>query len=363
MIDSYLKRKQTHQVIVGVCFLLTLTIGVGITAPNLVQADTQSEQIKILFVMDDEFGVSYYYIRTVFERYGWNITTTALKETIISCDYGNNNPIDVDILLTEISDVTEYDILTIMPGNTHEGLRINDSALDLIRNAVNEELIVTAWCRAVRVLAAADVIDGRNVTGNAEHQTEYEAAGATFFELVPPITDGNIITSVRSTFYREATCQAIADAVGFYDSNAPILTSASLIPSPTAVNLTALLTVNVQDEALVYSVYFNLYEVYPNGTRADDYALHKAMNATETEGLFEYTIRDLDIGNYTIDVLASDCFLNSVQFNDTVVFGVLEKLPITTTQGQDLMQWVIPGAMVGGAVMVIGVLFVILKRR
>jgi hypothetical protein len=110
-------------------------------------------------------------------------------------------------------------------------------------------------------------------------------------------------------------------------------------------------------------VNFNLYVVYANGTRADEYSLHKAMIATETEGVFEYAIKDLDVGNYTIDILAWDCFMNTIQFNDTVVFSVLEELPTTATQGQDLMQWAIAGAMIGGTVIVIGVLVVIVKRR
>ncbi|MGY5872642.1 MAG: hypothetical protein RTV72_10385 [Candidatus Thorarchaeota archaeon] len=42
----------------------------------------------------------------------------------------------------------------------------------------------------------------------------------------------------------------------------------------------------------------------------------------------------------------------------------LEELPPTnTTQGQDLMQWVIPRAIIGGAVVVTGVFVVIVKRR
>ena len=151
MISSYLKREQTRQLIIGVCFLLTLTVGVGMTTPLLVQADTQLDQIKILFVMDEDFGYCYGPIRTVFERFGWEITTTALNESLTSCNYAHNYVLDVDILLTEITDVTEYDILTIMPGNSHDALRTNETALNLIRSAVSQNLIVTAWCRAVRV--------------------------------------------------------------------------------------------------------------------------------------------------------------------------------------------------------------------
>ena len=205
MISSYMKRKQTKQLIVGVCLVISLGVSIGITAPLLVQANTQADPIKILFVMDEDFGSCYDPIRAVFERFGWDITTTALTETLTSCNYAYNVQLDVDILLTEISDVTEYDIVTIMPGSSHDTLRANETALDLIRDAVSQNLIVTGWCRAVRVLADADVIDGKNVTGNVDYQAEYEAAGATFFASSPPITDGNIITSVRSTYYREET--------------------------------------------------------------------------------------------------------------------------------------------------------------
>ncbi|MHA1862497.1 MAG: DJ-1/PfpI family protein [Candidatus Thorarchaeota archaeon] len=368
MINSYLKRKQTRYLIVGVCFLLTLTISVGITAPFLAQANTQAaDPIKILFVMDNEYGTCYNYIRIVFERFGWDITTTALMQTINKCAFGGSTPLDVDILLTEIDDVTEYDILTIMPGSSHDTLRANVTALDLIRDAVSQNLIVTAWCRAVRVLADAGVIDGKNVTGHQDYQLEYEAAGATFFASVPPITDGNIITSVRSTFYREETCNAIGAAVDYYDPNAPALVSTSLNPSPSAVNIDTTLTVSLEDETLIHMVNCKIFELNETGGRVDPYTYNIRMNGTETEGLFECTIRDLDVGNYTVDLYVWDCFLNYIEFIDAAEFSVLEELPITTTntttQGQDPMQWMIPGAMIGGAVVVVGVIVVMLKRR
>ncbi len=364
MINSYLKRKQTRHLIVGVCFLLTLTISVGITSPFLVHADTQAaDPIKILFVMDNEYGTCYNYIRIVFERFGWDITTTALIPTINKCAFGGGTPLDVDILLTEIDDVTKYDILTIMPGSSHDTLRANETALDLIRDAVNQDLVVTAWCRAVRVLADAGVIDGKDVTGHQDYQLEYEAAGATFFASVPPITDGNIITSVRSTFYREETCNAIGAAVDYYDPNAPTLMSASLNLSPSAVDIDTTLTVNLEDETLVHMVNCKIFELNETGGRSDFFTYYVGMNGTETEGLFECTIRDLDIGNYTGDLYVWDCFLNYVEFIDAVEFSVLEELPIATMQEQDPMQWIVPGAMIGGVVLVVGAIVVILKRR
>ena len=360
MIKSFVNGKHSRNLLVGVCLLLTLTIIIGFTIPLPAQANIQEDPIRILFVMDEDFGSCYDPIRSVFERFGWDITTTALTETLTSCNYAHNYQLDVEILLTEISDVTEYDILTIMPGDSHDSLRTNETALDFIRDAVSENLIVTAWCRAVRVLAAADVIQGKNVTGQADYQAEYEAAGATFFELVPPITDGNIITSVRSTFYREETCNAIAAAVGFYEPNTPTFTSASISPSPSALNIDTLLTVNLYDDTFVYMVNCKVYQLNETGGRYASYTYHLGMNSTETNNQFDCVIRNLDVGDYTVDLLVWDCFMNYVEFTDAVEFSILEELP---AQGQDLMELVASGAIVGGVVIVIGVIAVMVRKR
>ncbi|MFW9843063.1 MAG: DJ-1/PfpI family protein [Candidatus Thorarchaeota archaeon] len=330
----------------------------------LIPAEAQHDPIRILFVMDQDFGYCYGPIRTVFERFGWEITTTALNASLTSCNYAHNYVLEVDILLTDITDVTEYDIVTIMPGSSHDALRTNETALNLIRDAVSENLIVTAWCRAVRVLAAADVIDGKNVTGRADYQAEYEAAGATFFELVPPVTDGNIITSVRSTFYREETCNAIAAAVGFYEPNAPTLTSTSINPSPSAVGIDTILTVNFHDETFVHMVNCKIFKLNSTGGRPAVHVYFERMNVTDTVDQFKCVIRDLEVGNYTVDFFVWDCFMTEGEFIDATNFEVLEELPTTTTtQDFDPMQWVVPGAIAGGAIVAIGVAVVLMKRR
>jgi len=363
MNNSYTKISRCR-LIVGVFLLLTLTFSLGNSA-FLIQAEAQDDPIKILFVMDEEYGSTYDPIRTVFERFGWDITTTALTETITSCNFDHNVQLDVDILLTEISDVTEYDVVTVIPGSSHDALRANETALDLIRDAVSDNLIVTGWCRAVRVLADADVIDGKNVTGHVDYQAEYEAAGATFTASSPPITDGNIITSVRSTFYREETCNAIGAAVGFYEPNVPTLTSASVSPSPSAEDIDTMLTVDLYDETFVHMANCKIYKLNATGGRPVSHTRHIGLNETETDDQFEAVIRYLDVGNYTVDLLVWDCFMNYVEFTDAVEFSVLEELPPTTPtdQGQDPMQWIIPGVIAGGVVTVLVVALVLVKKR
>jgi len=342
-----------------------LIISIGAIAPFLADANTQEEPIKILFVMDFDFGLNYGPIRTIFERFGWEVTTTALNGTLTSCDYASNYELTVDILLTEISDVTEYDILTIIPGESHTSLLSNDTALDLIRDAVSQNLVVTAWCRAVRVLAAADVIDGKNVTGHVDYQAEYEAAGATFFESSPPITDGNIITSVRSNFYRDETCNVIAAAVGFYESNAPTMTGVSISPSPTDVATDPVLTATLNDETFIYIVTCKIYKLNITGGRPATHTFHLELNETSIENQFQCVIEYLEVGNYTVDLMIWDCFMNYAEFADAVQFTVLEELPETTetTQIQDFMQLLVPGAIVGGAGIVLVIAIVLVKKR
>ncbi len=354
--------------IVGIFLLFSIGICFGVSTPILVQADTQSsEPIKILFVMDDDYGANYAFIRTIIERFGWEITTTALVPTIYGCAYEGGTPLDVDVLISDISDVTEYDILSIMPGSSHENLRVNSTALSLIQNAVSQNLIVSAWCRAVRVLAAADVINGRNVTGHADYQAEYEAAGATFFELVPPVTDGNIITSVRSRFYREEMCYTIAAAVDFYDENPPTFESIAITPSPTAVGVNTTFTVSLDDEAIVHMVNCKIYALNETGGKEELYTYNLGMDPTEQAGEFNLIVTDLEIGNYTVDIEAWDCFMNYAEYLDAAGFTVLTEIPTTSTntstEGLNLSQLMVPGAIAGGVGIVLIVAVVVLKRK
>ncbi len=181
--------------------------------------------ITVLLLLDQNFGANYNLlapgqssIRDHFARYGWKVTVTGLAEHLDSCAaYGAQfgaRGVTVDTLLADIKDLGYYDCLTIMPGQAHSAILASPAALATVRAAAERGLIVSAWCRAVRVLAAADLIRGRQVVGHADYAGEYAAAGATYLgNDHPPVLDGNILTSVRSRFYRTATCEAIGRAV------------------------------------------------------------------------------------------------------------------------------------------------------
>ncbi|HUV30400.1 MAG TPA: DJ-1/PfpI family protein [Acidobacteriota bacterium] len=198
---------------------------VGIAfAQGIAAAALEQDRVDILLLMDDGLGANYdiddtsLSIMEQFERFGWHVTTAALSKTVERCDYSRSLgllPRTADFLVSEIADITEYDVLCLLPGNTGlENIGNSNEALDLIRSAADSGLVVAAWCKAVRVLAAADLVNGLEITGHPDYRAEYEAAGASYQGRDhPPIIQGNIVTSVRGRYYRTAMCEAIRDAL------------------------------------------------------------------------------------------------------------------------------------------------------
>jgi hypothetical protein len=185
--------------------------------------NAEGGETKILLLVTQQYGANYHLIRDILERYGWDITVTGVAPVVAPCPaYGGAfgcQPITVDTLLTEIGHTTAYDCLMIMPamawsGNSHYELLGSPEALAFVATAVAEDLIVAAWCGGTRVLAAADVIEGKRVCGHHLYIQEYLDAGAIYVPgSPPPVVDGNIITARRGQSYAPETCEVVAAAI------------------------------------------------------------------------------------------------------------------------------------------------------
>lgn len=192
-------------------------------------------KIKIILIIDDAFGVSYKIdvnnilsIEKQFENYGWDIIVAGVKDTIVPCVWSKENfqnpPLKTDRRITEINNITDYDALIIIPGNSYKNTVNNPSVLKLISEADKNDLVVAAWCRGVKLLAAAGIIKEKTIIGNIDYVEDYKRAEANyinfyktgireFHDVTPPIADGNIITTVRSLYYRNQMCRKIRQAV------------------------------------------------------------------------------------------------------------------------------------------------------
>lgn len=171
-------------------------------------------EVRALLMVCNQYGANYNLIRDVMELYGWDITTVGVTATVTPCYYGD--AITVDTLVSEIADVSQFDVLAIMTSRVgsflgaHRQLLQSTQALDLVSDAVAESLLVAALCSGTRVLAAADVINGVRVTGSEDYLDEYLAAGAIWEgETGLPVLDGNILTCTRNQINSRRICEII----------------------------------------------------------------------------------------------------------------------------------------------------------
>lgn len=99
-----------------------------------------------------------------------------------------------DLTIDEVS-VGDYDAL-LLPGGVGnpDQLRMNATAVRLIREFAGAGKPVAAICHGPWLLVEADVLRGRRATAWPSIRTDLRNAGASVVDE-PAVTDGNIITS------------------------------------------------------------------------------------------------------------------------------------------------------------------------
>jgi uncharacterized delta-60 repeat protein len=191
--------------------------------------------IHALLVLPDGLGPNWYLNADNFETYGWAITLTGVEEMIDPCPSAVNwyglPGIEVDVLVEDVTDVSPFQVVAIMPAtkkvaNAYGDLLGSPAALSLLGLADQAGKALYATCGGVRVLAAAAVLDGHQVTGEAQYEAEYKTAGAIYLgEGIPPVMDGNIVTSQEGLHYNLDNCEAVAAAMQnnlAVDTDAPV---------------------------------------------------------------------------------------------------------------------------------------------
>lgn len=179
--------------------------------------------IHALLVLPDGLGPNWYLNADNFETYGWAITLAGVDTKAAPCPSAVNwyglPDVTVDVLLGDIADASQFQVVAIMPAtkkvaNAYGGLLGSPAVLSLLGAADQAGAALYASCGGVRVLAEAAVLDGHQVTGEAQYQAEYETAGAIYLgEGLPPIIDGNIVTSQQGLHYNLDNCEAVAAAM------------------------------------------------------------------------------------------------------------------------------------------------------
>ena len=94
------------------------------------------------------------------------------------------------------AEAKDYHALMLTGGRAPEYLRLDPRVIALVRAFAAEDKPIAAICHAVQILAAADVIRGRRVSGYAACAPEVRLAGGEYVETPPDgaIRDGNLVT-------------------------------------------------------------------------------------------------------------------------------------------------------------------------
>ena len=102
---------------------------------------------------------------------------------------GHDFPVDVAL---EDVDPADYDGLVVPGGRAPEYLRTHEVVLETVRHFFDEDKPVAALCHGPQILAAAGVLDGREITSYPAVRAEAEGAGCTWVDEVT--RDGNLVT-------------------------------------------------------------------------------------------------------------------------------------------------------------------------
>lgn len=107
-------------------------------------------------------------------------------------DKSNTYPVDAEVRQESVDDYAAL----VLPGGVAnpDALRLDADALRFVREMMQVGKPIAAICHAPWVLAEADVLRGRTVTGYVSVRTDLRNAGA---EVVDEkvVVDGNLITS------------------------------------------------------------------------------------------------------------------------------------------------------------------------
>jgi len=128
-----------------------------------------------------------------FQQSGHTIFRIGLKagETVKGKKAGTH--VTVDKAVNDVS-VSDFDALLIPGGYSPDKLRVDEDAVNFVREFVQSGKPVFSICHAPQILITADVIRGRKMTGWKSIIQDIKNAGATFIDQ-ELVVDGNLISS------------------------------------------------------------------------------------------------------------------------------------------------------------------------
>lgn len=172
---------------------------------------------RILMIATDGFEDSELFDpRQAFLDAGATVTLASIRTDPIQGvkdDKDATRTITPDVTLDDV-DTDDFDAL-VLPGGVGnpDKMRLQDRALEIVAEFMEDEKIVAAICHAPWLLVEADVVEGRRVTSWPSVRTDLENAGADVVDE-QVVVDGNLITSRKPDdipAFSQAVIEALAE--------------------------------------------------------------------------------------------------------------------------------------------------------
>ena len=249
-----------------------------------------------IFFMADGYSESDFLgVKDYLNQWQGKVIIAGISENLTT----NKSVLISDILLSDIDDITTYDAIVIPGGKQTSILTTDLYAIDLLKAAYDQGLVITGIGNGTLVQANAGLINGKKFTTYSPIVTNLTAAGGTYINGATVVTDDNIITAVPPNY--EEISYAIANAMGYsYTLEVDI----SFEKEDDGWNYS--LTVEPSDKHIVSNMIINLSLV----DSTDEKTLVKAVELVEEEGVYITNFGILANGFYVIDITVESIYGN-----------------------------------------------------
>ena len=208
---------------ISIC-LLILVAGIATGAYFFItQKKPKIEGVEVLAIIAEGFDYSeFYFVNSTLAREGIIVTTASFTTDGISGHGNYPRNFEPDISFDEV-DVSRYDVFFVPGGDCPENIIEHpdgQNVFDILIQANSEGKIIAAICHGPWVLAAAEVVNGKDVTCfNVEYvKADLISSGARVDVTREVIRDENIITAngpQAVDAFAEEIISALAEKYGY----------------------------------------------------------------------------------------------------------------------------------------------------
>jgi len=337
---------------------------------------TEPEEVSILVLLGHAFGWSFFEFMDVVQDWGCDVTITGNTLVIQSCLNREARPVETDILISEIAseDLSNYDVLFVPSGGHWHDLIASESALNLIKMAYEEGLIISGICIGVTPIAASNITEGHVVTGHNFCFPYVHDSCGTILPFMRVVSDGQLITGDNGAGppagYEGAPhydlCVAIMKSLFGYSYFKDMTIQPVLEGNDTVyyMNVTTSGQIHLFDDVTTTEI----IEVTAMLHTSDNETIiaEVELSDPENDSIFVGSITGLELDDYVVDLEIQDANVSMEFVRDALTFtaeNITTTTESTTTTAGDAILPVETIVVVGIATFGVIVLIVIWRRK